>query len=75
MELIAQGQGRFLSFDVPEAFLGLATYALEIIEGPPEVIGGFLVTNTITNLFGIPGYANGSFASIRLFIPAANNDD
>jgi hypothetical protein len=75
MELIAQGQGRFLSFDVPEAFLGMATNALEIIEGPPEIIGGFLVTNTISNVFGIPGYANGSFASIRLFIPAANNND
>ena len=74
MELIVQGYGRFLSLDVPEDLLGLATYTLEIIEGPPEVIGGWLVTNTITNTFGLPGYVNGSYASIRLFTLADNND-
>ena len=74
MELLAQGQGRLLSLDVPEAFLGLSTWTLEIIEGPPEVIGGWLVTNTISNVFGLPGYVNGSFASIRLFILADNNE-
>ena len=75
MEFRVLGQGRLLSLDVPEAFLGLTTWALEIIEGPPEVIGGWLVTNSISNVFGVPGYVNGSFASIRLFIPAVNNDD
>ena len=74
MEFIVQGYGRFLSLDVPEDLLGLATYTLEIIEGPPEVIGGWLVTNTITNTFGLPGYVNGSYASIRLFTLADNND-
>ena len=75
MELIAEGQGRFLSLDVPEDFLGLATYTLKIIEAPPEIIGGWLVTNTISNVAGLPGYINGSFATIRLFTHAANNDD
>jgi hypothetical protein len=75
MELRALGQGRLLSLDVPEPFLGLSTWAVEIIEGPPEVIGGWLVANAITNLFGIPGYVNGSFVSIRLFTLADSNDD
>jgi len=74
MELITQGQGRILSLDVPEDLLGLTSWTLEIIEAPPEIIGGWLVTNTITNAFGLPGYANGSFASIRLFTLAVNND-
>jgi hypothetical protein len=74
IEFLAQGQGRLMSLDVPEAFLGLTTWTLEIIEGPPEVIGGWLVTNSISNVFGVPGYVNGSFASIRLFTLADNND-
>lgn len=74
MELILQGQMRFLSFDVPEAFLGLSTVTLQVVEGPPEIIGGWLVSNTITNIFGLPGYVNGSFATLRLFILADNID-
>jgi hypothetical protein len=74
MELILQGQLQFLSFDVPEELLGLSTATLQVVEGPPDVIGGWLVSNTITNLFGLPGYANGSYASIRLFTLADNSD-
>ena len=74
MELILQGQLRFLSIDVPEPFLGLSTVTIQVVEGPPEVLGGWLVSNTITNIFGLPGYVNGSYASIRLFTLADNND-
>ena len=74
MELILQGQLRFLSIDVPEPFLGLSTVTIQVVEGPPEVLGGLLVSNTITNIFGLPGYVNGSYASIRLFTLADNND-
>lgn len=75
MELIAQGQGRFLSLDVPEYPLGLASYTLKIIDAPPGIIGGWLVTNTISNVAGLPGYINGSFATIRLFTHAVSDDD
>jgi len=75
MELLAQGQGRIMSLDVPEDLLGLSTWTLEIIEGPPEIIGGWLVTNTISNVAELPGYVNGSFATIRLFTHAVDNDD
>ena len=75
MELIAEGQGRYLSFDVPEDLLGMLTATMRIIEAPPEIIGGWLVTNTISNGFVLPGYVNGSFATIRLFTPAVNDDD
>ena len=74
MELIAQGQGRYLSLDVPEDLLFMLTATLRIIEAPPEIIGGWLVTNTLSNPFGLPGYVGGSFASIRLFTHAVNND-
>lgn len=75
MELIAQGQARYLSLDVPEDFLGMLSATMEIIEAPPEYIGGWLVSNTISNIFGLPGYVNGSFASIRLFTNAVSDDD
>ena len=64
-----------MSLDVPEDLLGLSTWTLEIIEGPPEIIGGWLVTNTISNVAELPGYVNGSFATIRLFTHAVDNDD
>jgi hypothetical protein len=39
-----------------------------------EIIGGWLVSNTITNIFGLPGYVNSSFATLRLFTLADNSD-
>lgn len=70
MELIVEGQGNYRSLDVPEPLLGMAVYSLRIVEGPSNVVGGWLVTNTISNALGVPGYVNGSFATIRLFTPA-----
>ncbi len=75
MELIAEGQGGLLSLDIPEYPLGIASYALRIIDAPPGIIGGWLVTNTIANIAGLPGYINGSFATIRLFTHAVSDDD
>jgi hypothetical protein len=75
MVLIVQGQGRYLSFDVPEELLGMSSMTARVIQAPPGIIGGWLVSNTIGNVFGLPGYVNGSFATIRLFTPAVNNDD
>lgn len=72
MEFIVQGQARFLSFDIPEFPLGMVSVTARVVDGPSELIGGWLVSNSISNVFGLPGYVNGSFATIRLFSAAVN---
>lgn len=75
MELIAEGQSRWLSIDVPEDLVVMAVSWARIIDGPPEIIGGWMITNVLNSPFGVPGYVGGSFTSIRLFTPAVNDDD
>lgn len=73
MVLIMEGMGRFTSFDVPEFLVGLAVYSLQVVQGPPEIIGGQLVTNTLTNVGEGDDYVNGSFATLRLYRSAESN--
>lgn len=75
MELFAEGQGRWLSIDVPEDLVVMHVAWARIIGGPPEIIGGSMVSNALGNAFGLPGYVSGAFSSIRLFTPAVNDDD
>lgn len=75
MELIAEGQAQWLSIDIPEDLVVMQVAWARIIDGPPEIIGGWMVSNALSNAFGLPGYVGGAFTSIRLFTPAVNNDD
>ena len=67
IELFAEGQTRWLSIDVPEEFVVMQVAWARIIDGPPEIIGGWMVSNALSNAFGLPGYVGGAFTSIRLF--------
>lgn len=71
VELIFEGEGRYISFDIPEFPVGLGTYVLSYVNDPSRkrILGGQLITNTITSLEGSspPGYTSGSLATIRLY--------
>jgi len=69
MELILEGEGRYYSFNVPEFPVALGGYVLRVISGPEDILGGQLVTNTLTSLAGAspPGYVSGSIANLRLY--------
>ncbi|MCM2333323.1 MAG: hypothetical protein NDI82_05185 [Anaeromyxobacteraceae bacterium] len=62
----AVGSCTITSNDVPVAGLLLLTCALEIVEGPPGVVGGSATSASVFNPFGLPGFDTGSIWALRI---------
>jgi hypothetical protein len=62
----AVGSCTITSNQVPVAGLLLLTCALDVVEGPPGVVGGSATSASVFNPYGLPGFDTGSIWTLRI---------
>ena len=65
------GSCRISTNDVPVSMLVLAGCTLELVEGPPGMIGGVATSASIFNPTRVPGYGTGSFWTLHTYFDGA----
>lgn len=65
-EYTALGTCSITSNDVPAAGVLLVGCALEIVSGPPGVVGGSATSASVFNPFGLTGFDTGSIWTLRI---------